>query len=164
MEESKPKRVLTEAQRLAFLKGREKRMANIEKKRLEKLESSSISHPEIPPTLQVPDVLEPSTVIPEIPTPPPPTPSAIPAPTPSPAPAVIPILPPTPPAPPVTPFIDEGKLANDVADLVLRKMQESKPKRKPREKKITIVEEVKETETSQQKPSVSRFVNNFSWL
>lgn len=37
-EEAKPKRVLTEAQRLAFLKGREKRMANIEKKRLEKLE------------------------------------------------------------------------------------------------------------------------------
>ena len=34
----KPKRVLTEAQRLAFLKGREKRMANIEKKRLEKEE------------------------------------------------------------------------------------------------------------------------------
>lgn len=32
------KKVLTEAQRLAFLKGREKRMANIEKKRLEKAE------------------------------------------------------------------------------------------------------------------------------
>jgi hypothetical protein len=35
----KPKRVLTEAQRLAFLKGREKRMANIERKRQEKLEA-----------------------------------------------------------------------------------------------------------------------------
>lgn len=35
----KPKRVLTEAQRLAFLKGREKRMANLEKKRLEKEEA-----------------------------------------------------------------------------------------------------------------------------
>jgi len=38
MEEAKPKRVLTEAQRLAFLKGREKRMANIEKKKLEQQE------------------------------------------------------------------------------------------------------------------------------
>lgn len=36
---TKPKRVLTEAQRLAFLKGREKRMANIERKRQEKLEA-----------------------------------------------------------------------------------------------------------------------------
>ena len=35
----KPKKVLTEAQRLAFLKGREKRMANLEKKRLEKMEA-----------------------------------------------------------------------------------------------------------------------------
>lgn len=35
----KPKRVLTEAQRLAFLKGREKRMANIERKRQEKKEA-----------------------------------------------------------------------------------------------------------------------------
>ena len=41
-EQPKPKRVLTEAQRLAFLKGREKRMANIEKKRLEKLEMEEI--------------------------------------------------------------------------------------------------------------------------
>lgn len=37
----KPKRVLTEAQRLAFLKGREKRMANIEKRRLEKEEAEA---------------------------------------------------------------------------------------------------------------------------
>jgi hypothetical protein len=154
MEESKPKRVLTEAQRLAFLKGREKRMANIEKKRLEKLESSSslpeapVVIPDVPPKLQVPDVPEPSTVIPDIPTPPPPPP-----------PAAVVSIPPTP-----TPFIDEGKLANDVADLVFRKMQENKPKRKPREKKVTIVEEVKETTPSPQQPSVSRFVNNFSWL
>ncbi len=40
VENSKPKRVLTEVQRLAFLKGREKRMANIEKKRQEKIEQS----------------------------------------------------------------------------------------------------------------------------
>lgn len=34
---TKPKKVLTEAQRLAFIKGREKRMANIAKRREEKL-------------------------------------------------------------------------------------------------------------------------------
>lgn len=39
---TKPKRVLTEAQRLAFLKGREKRMANIMKKREEKLEAEQM--------------------------------------------------------------------------------------------------------------------------
>lgn len=36
------KKQLTEAQRLAFLKGREKRMANIEKKRLEKEEAEAV--------------------------------------------------------------------------------------------------------------------------
>lgn len=38
MVDVKPKKVLTEAQRLAFLKGREKRLANIEKRRQEKVE------------------------------------------------------------------------------------------------------------------------------
>lgn len=38
MESEKPKRQLTEAQRLAFLKAREKRLANIEKKRQEAAE------------------------------------------------------------------------------------------------------------------------------
>ncbi len=37
--EEKPKRQLTEAQRLAFMKGREKRLANLAKKREEKLEA-----------------------------------------------------------------------------------------------------------------------------
>lgn len=47
---SKPKRVLTEAQRLAFLKGREKRLANIEKRRQEKIEEVQQSIKEdIPP-------------------------------------------------------------------------------------------------------------------
>lgn len=51
---AKPKKVLTEAQRLAFLKGREKRMANIEKKRLEKEEAKQVEEapapaPEPPP-------------------------------------------------------------------------------------------------------------------
>lgn len=53
--EAKPKRVLTEAQRLAFLKGREKRLANLERKRQEKLE------------MDLPD--EPSEEIPEDPVP-----------------------------------------------------------------------------------------------
>lgn len=53
MEDIKPKRTLSEAQRLAFLKGREKRMANIEKKRLEKEEAvmaeQEFKLPEAPP-------------------------------------------------------------------------------------------------------------------
>jgi hypothetical protein len=42
---AKPKRVLTEAQRLAFMKGREKRLANLEKKRQEKLEAEGVTEP-----------------------------------------------------------------------------------------------------------------------
>jgi len=40
MSEAKPKRQLTEDQRLAFMKGREKRLANIERKRQEKIEAA----------------------------------------------------------------------------------------------------------------------------
>lgn len=47
--QDKPKKVLTEAQRLAFLKGREKRMANLEKKRLADLELASASMSPPPP-------------------------------------------------------------------------------------------------------------------
>jgi hypothetical protein len=50
MSDLRPKRVLSEAQRLAFLKGREKRMANLEKKRLEKQEAAMASQDfELPP-------------------------------------------------------------------------------------------------------------------
>jgi hypothetical protein len=42
MPEQKPKKVLTEAQRLAFIKGREKRMQNIMLKKAEKEESREI--------------------------------------------------------------------------------------------------------------------------
>lgn len=49
---ARPKKVLTEAQRLAFLKGREKRMANIEKKRLEKEEAKQVE--EAPPAVEPP--------------------------------------------------------------------------------------------------------------
>lgn len=52
--ESKPKRQLTEVQRLAFLKGREKRLANIEKRRQEQIEEKqhieeSVKEPSTPP-------------------------------------------------------------------------------------------------------------------
>lgn len=101
MEDIKPKKVLTEAQRLAFLKGREKRMANIEKKRLEKEE-------------QLPDPPMPEVKRHE------PTPAPAPAPTPEPAPA---------PAP--TFSFDESKIADTIAERVLAKLETAKPKRKP---------------------------------
>jgi len=44
----KPKKVLTEAQKLAFLKGREKRAANIQQRKLEKAKQED--HPDIIPT------------------------------------------------------------------------------------------------------------------
>jgi hypothetical protein len=45
----KKKRILTEAQRLAFMKGREKRMMNLERKRQEKLEQEEVkTDPPIP--------------------------------------------------------------------------------------------------------------------
>jgi len=56
--EVKPKRQLTEAQRLAFLKGREKRLANIARKREEKLEmeraieTKPVDAPVSPPPLE----------------------------------------------------------------------------------------------------------------
>jgi hypothetical protein len=51
----KPKKVLTEAQRLAFIKGREKRMANIAKKREEKLALQGMEEtPQVPPS--TPDI------------------------------------------------------------------------------------------------------------
>jgi hypothetical protein len=70
----KPKKVLTEAQRLAFLKGREKRMANIEKKRLEKEEAKQVEEtpapvetkPEPPPEMPTLKRAEPRATAPAI--------------------------------------------------------------------------------------------------
>lgn len=75
--ESKPKRQLTEVQRLAFLKGREKRLANIEKKRQEKLEEETAmrTQTDIPPSpVKVKKERKPRTkkVVEESPPPPPP--------------------------------------------------------------------------------------------
>jgi len=158
MAEQKPKRVLNEAQRLAFLKGREKRMANIEKKRLEKLEAEQMEFkkefvPPIPSEPETPKIVKPKTkksipvVPPEIPNPPP---DAIPK-------EEIPEMPKlerqtneTPNL--AVPTIDEEKIAAKVAEQVLRKIEESKPKRKPREPKSAPVVETEKT------------VNSFSWL
>lgn len=56
MAAAKPKKVLTEAQRLAFLKGREKRMANIEKKRLEKEEAKQVEEAPAPAPEPIPEM------------------------------------------------------------------------------------------------------------
>lgn len=45
----KPKRVLTEAQKLAFMKGREKRAANIQQRKMEKAKSDPDIIPTTPP-------------------------------------------------------------------------------------------------------------------
>jgi len=97
----KPKKVLTEAQRLAFLKGREKRMANIEKKRLEKEE---VKEMEMPPPLPV-----------TAPEPEPAAPKEVPR-TQTPEPKM---------------QLDENKIADTVAERVWLKLQQTKPKRKP---------------------------------
>lgn len=78
----KPKKVLTEAQRLAFLKGREKRLANIETKKMEKLEAlqnekqeEKIEEIQEKNSKPVPPKAEPKTE-----EPPPPVPTATPVP------------------------------------------------------------------------------------
>jgi len=98
----KPKKVLTEAQRLAFLKGREKRMANIEKKRLEKEELKEV---EAPPPMPELKRHEPTLA-----------PAVAPAPATAPAPA---------------PGFDESKIADTIAERVWAKLESAKPKRKP---------------------------------
>lgn len=72
---TKPKRQLTEAQRLAFMKGREKRMANLLKKKEEKLEAEMLSKeedvPTDPETESEPEMETEKSKTPEPPTPPP---------------------------------------------------------------------------------------------
>lgn len=89
---TKPKRELTEAQKLAFLKGREKRLANIEKKRLEKEEAAE-------------------TVAKIV------TPKTSPPPTPKPEPDTIPE---TQPAPVESFNFDMDALADKVAERILK--------------------------------------------
>lgn len=148
----KPKRTLTEAQRLAFLKGREKRMANIEKKRLE-TEEKNAAVAEIQPD---PD---PVPVTPDE-KPQPQSPAA-----PEPEPVVVPPVPKLKRAPrkTTTPafVLDEDKIANRVAEEVMKKMQELQPPpkerkpRKPRAKPLT-------PEKGMNAPPPPAY--NFSWL
>jgi hypothetical protein len=116
-------------------------MANIEKKRLEKLEAEQAEYKkEFTPPAEPP-------VKTNTETPPPPAPAPV-------------VVPPTPPklkreSTIVNPVIDEEKIASRVAEEVLRKIEENKPKRKPR--------------TSRPRPVAvpddePKIVHNFSWL
>lgn len=58
-QEAKPKRQLTEAQRLAFMKGREKRLANLAKKREEKLSLKEEPIAPTPEAVVIPDIVPP---------------------------------------------------------------------------------------------------------
>ena len=122
----KPKKVLTEAQRLAFLKGREKRMANLEKKRLEKLEAFQQESTPAPP--------------------PPPVPESKPLPPPT------PIQPQAPP-PPAAVVIDENKIAERVASLVVERMP----------KKRTYTVKPKPTPPPAPTPPSPPRIQSFSW-
>lgn len=69
MADEQPKKTLSEAQRLAFLKGREKRMANIEKKKLEEQEKltleAKVFSPPPKPKLKRQTKTRPETPMPE---------------------------------------------------------------------------------------------------
>lgn len=164
--EEKPKRVLTEAQRLAFLKGREKRMANIEKNRLAKLEFQEATKEDPEPPVVAPA--------------PAPAPVPVPEPEPEPKPEPVVIPPPMPKLkrqtrvklPPTSP-IDEDKIASIVADKIMAQMMPPPAPRKPRAPKIKTVPEehaVAESKTEENKAqpnnptNVPPFVHNFSWL
>jgi hypothetical protein len=126
----KPKRVLTEAQRLAFLKGREKRMANIEKRRLEKEEQKQVEAepiPELPiPVLkrQVAEDVKPA-------------PASSPAPAPAPAPDV------------------DDKIVTAIEKLIQKMQPPAKPVRKPYTRKPK--EESSEPTPASPPPSVRTF-------
>lgn len=131
----KPKKVLTEAQRLAFLKGREKRMANIEKKRLEKEE---VKEMDMPPPLPVEVKVSAPAPEPE----PEPEPSAA-------APKEVPRT------------IDENKIADTVAERVWLKLQEAKPKRKPYTRRETSSNSESEPAPP---PVVPPPTHSFTWM
>jgi hypothetical protein len=165
----KPKRVLTEAQRLAFLKGREKRMANIEKNRLAKLEFQEATKEEVAPPVVAE---EKKNTIEEL------------IPSSEQKPVVIPpmpklkrqkVVPATPPAA----VIDEDKIASIVADKIIQQMKPPPPPpRKPRTPKMkTVLEQTQVAESkihedpdlekkknTQSNSNVPPFVHNFSWL
>jgi len=158
----KPKRVLTEAQRLAFLKGREKRMANIEKNRLAKLEFQEATKEETPAVVpekkkEDPQPLTPVVKVEEKVEEIPPMPKLR-------RQKVVSVATPT-------PSIDEDKIASIVADKIMAQMippeKEKKP-RKPRVAKIPVAESKNDENPDPNQPrgssNVPPFVHNFSWL
>jgi hypothetical protein len=170
----KPKRVLTEAQRLAFLKGREKRMANIEKKRLEKLEADQMELPAAPPKPAPKPRASKKHIVavqadPDISNEPNPEPEKKPEPEP-----VTETKEEIPPEKPVLTRqtndhtviqIDEDKIASRVAEEVLRKIEQSKKPRKPRTPRPPPAVVPDEDPDSDPAPTARpRVVHNFSWL
>jgi len=129
---ARPKKVLTEAQRLAFLKGREKRMANVEKRRLEKLELAQVEA-EVEPV-----------AMPEVKPAPAPVPEVKPEPQPE---AKAP--------PPPTLVIDENKIAERVASLVVERM--------PKKRAYTVKPKPAVAAAPPPPPSPPR-VQTFSWM
>lgn len=148
----KPKRVLTEAQRLAFLKGREKRMANIEKKRLEKLEVEEAMKKPIEP-LQVAEETKPTTTPPD---------------------AALPKLTSPPPSPPKLKIhkrtrqlpLEERVASRVVEELSKQQQQKTPSEEPPAKKKRTYIRKVKsEASIPENKPVVSSTpIQNFSWM
>ena len=169
--EAKPKRELTEAQRLAFLKGREKRMANIEKSRLAKLEfqemGSTDNDVKPPPEKKArkPRAMKIQTPIPEEIQKPPEISNVIPEEnmkTPEKSDTTPPVvIPEIPTLTRQTNQVDEEKIAAIVADKIAAMMKPTeKPVRKPR----TVKQESAESHEEKKQSNVPPFVHNFSWL
>jgi hypothetical protein len=156
------KRTLTEAQRLAFLKGREKRMANIEKKRLEKEEAAMAS-----PDFQLPPAPAPTKtrkprkvhviVDPPLPVETKPEPEPTPNPEPEPAPPKEPEIQ-AKSKPEKTLLLDEDSLAAKIVAKLKEMQPVAPPPRKPRapRRARTVPDGVIPVEPIP--------TNNFSWL
>lgn len=170
MEDIKPKRVLSEAQRLAFLKGREKRMNNLEKKRLEKEEANMTAEdfqlPAAPPKPKKTRVKKEPVVIPD--SKPEPEPEAEPKKEPTES-AIAASLyltgatafkqpgpePETKAEPTKVSVIDEDDLAARIIKKLTESMSLAPPKVTRRPRKTTKTEKISTPEPP---------TNNFSWL
>lgn len=152
--QEKPKRQLTEAQRLAFLKGREKRMANLEVKRQEKeeaLKAGLMSPP--PPKRKAPAVTMDDSyadiiaqrVIDKL--------SSVRMPTPSPSP---PKKPSTAPAPAATPAPEPVK------PVVIPEVKPKRPYVRKTEPKVKVTLDEPAAKTPEQRRTFSS-IGNFSW-
>jgi hypothetical protein len=124
-------------------------MANIEKKRLEKMEAEQLEMPPPPPKPRANKKQAEPEPVPE---------------TPEPVPEKTEPLPEKPVLTRQTNVIeiDEEKIASRVAEEVLRKIEQSKKPRKPRVARIPIVDPDPEPEP--EPVARPRVVHNFSWL